>query len=261
MALAADTTGFRDYAAEARASVQAFYREHHAKQTLAFARQKQAEYGGLTHRRMGVWQAVEYLDQLVDDSDPDLDQSQIVHALQTAEAIRADGGERWFQLTGFIHDLGKVLCLFGEPQWAVVGDTYPVGCAWADSIVYREFLDANPDRDDPLLQSPNGIYQPGCGLEALEMSWGHDEYLYHVVRPYLPMEGLAMIRYHSCYPIHREGAYHHLLRPADQRLLDQVRRFNAYDLYTKSPVAPDWTKLKPYYQDLVAEFLPDTLDW
>src|SRR2546422_6255074 len=41
-------------------------------------------------------------------------------------------------LTGLIHDLGKVLCLFGEPQWAVVGDTFPVGCAHSDTIVFPE---------------------------------------------------------------------------------------------------------------------------
>jgi inositol oxygenase len=42
-------------------------------------------------------------------------------SLQTAETIREDGHPDWFVLTGFIHDMGKVLCLFGEPQWAVVG--------------------------------------------------------------------------------------------------------------------------------------------
>ncbi len=37
----------------------------------------------------------------------------------------------WFPLTGFIHDLGKIMLLEafgGLPQWSVVGDTYPVGC-------------------------------------------------------------------------------------------------------------------------------------
>ena len=34
----------------------------------------------------------------------------------------------WFHLVGLIHDLGKVMAFFGEPQWAVVGDTFPVGC-------------------------------------------------------------------------------------------------------------------------------------
>ena len=80
---------------------------------------------------MGVWEAMEFLNTLVDDSDPDTDLSQIDHLLQTAEAIRADGHPRWFILTGLIHDLGKILCLCGEPQWAVVGDTFPVGCAWS----------------------------------------------------------------------------------------------------------------------------------
>jgi len=50
------------------------------------------------------------------------------HLLQTAEAIRRDGHPRWFILTGLIHDLGKILCLWGEPQWAVVGDTNPGAC-------------------------------------------------------------------------------------------------------------------------------------
>src|SRR5689334_615114 len=35
---------------------------------------------------------------------------------------------RRFVLAGFVHDMGKVLCLWDEPQYAVVGDTFPVGC-------------------------------------------------------------------------------------------------------------------------------------
>ena len=71
--------------------------------------------------------------------------TQIEHLMQTAEAIRADGHPRWFILTGLIHDLGKILCLFGEPQWAVVGDTFPVGCRYSDQIVFPEFFRDNPD--------------------------------------------------------------------------------------------------------------------
>ena len=81
---------------------------------------------------MSVWEALEFLNTLVDDSDPDIELPQIEHLLQTAEAIRADGHPDWFVLTGLIHDLGKVLCLFGEPQWAVVGDTFPVGCRFSE---------------------------------------------------------------------------------------------------------------------------------
>ena len=35
-----------------------------------------------------LWEALEYLNTLVDDSDPDTDLTQIAHLLQTAEAIR-----------------------------------------------------------------------------------------------------------------------------------------------------------------------------
>src|SRR5262249_2182468 len=156
---------------------------------------------------MGIWEALEYLNTLVDDSDPDLDLPQIEHALQTAEAIRRDGHPRWFVLTGLIHDLGKVLCLYGEPQWAVVGDTNPVGCAFSDKIVYAEFFADNPDWRHPAFGTSDGIYAKGCGLENVHLSWGHDEYLYYVVKDYLPEEALWMIRYHSCYVIHREGEY------------------------------------------------------
>ena len=125
--------------------VREFYRLNHTNQTRDFALAKRREYGTLDRRQMGIWEAMEFLNTLVDDSDPDTDLSQIEHNLQTAEAIRRDGHPRWFQLVGLIHDLGKVLCLYGEPQWAVVGDTFPVGCAWSDKIVFHEFFRENPD--------------------------------------------------------------------------------------------------------------------
>ena len=51
----------------------------------------------------------------------------------------------WFVLTGLMHDMGKVLCLFGEPKWVVVGDTFPVRCEHSDKIVYPEYFVDNPD--------------------------------------------------------------------------------------------------------------------
>ena len=131
---------------------------------------------------MGIWEALEYLNTLVDESDPDTDLSQIEHLLQSAEAIRKDGHPRWMVLAGLLHDLGKVLCLYGEPQWAVVGDTFPVGCAWSEKIVYPEFFRDNPDSRVPEYQTRLGVYTEGCGLKNVDLSWGHDEYLYQVVR-------------------------------------------------------------------------------
>lgn len=252
---------FRDYRAEARPSVKEFYRLNHRHQTLDFVRAKHREYLPPRKRRMGVWEAMEYLNTLVDDSDPDTDLTQIEHLMQSAEAIRAAGHPRWFVLTGLIHDLGKILCLYGEPQWAVVGDTFPVGCAFSDEVVFPEFFADNPDAAVPEYQTPCGIYEPGCGLGRVHMSWGHDEYLYRVVKPYLPEPALYMIRYHSFYPWHTEGAYGHLTDDTDRKMLPWVRAFNPYDLYSKAAARPDVAALRPYYQDLIAEFFPPVIDW
>lgn len=252
---------FRAYEANARPSVREFYRLNHTHQTHAFALAKRKEYLGLNRMRMGVWEAMEYLNQLVDDSDPDTDLSQLQHLLQTAEAMRRDQQPRWMILTGLVHDLGKILCLWGEPQWAVVGDTFATGCAFSPKNVFPEFFAANPDSREPRFQTENGIYTPGCGLDAVVLSWGHDEYIYHVCRDYLPAEALYMLRYHSFYPWHREGAYAQFCNDQDRAMMSWVLKFNTYDLYTKSHEAPDVAKLKPYYRELIAEYFPDQLRW
>lgn len=252
---------FRNYSDTAPATVREFYRLNHTHQTLDFVRAKKREFLGLNRMRMGVWEAMEYLNTLVDDSDPDTDLSQLEHLLQTAEAIRSDGHPRWFQLTGLVHDLGKILCLWGEPQWAVVGDTFPTGCAWSSKIVFPEFFAANPDRSVPDYQTQLGIYQEGCGLDAVDLSWGHDEYLYHVVKDHLPEPALYMIRYHSFYPAHREGEYTYLMSGRDKEMFAWVRKFSGYDLYSKGATRPGVNGLRPYYEDLIAEYFPAELAW
>lgn len=252
---------YRNYAKPARDSVREFYRLNHRHQTYEFVLRKKADFLRLNRQRMTVLEAIDFLDTLVDDSDPDIELSQREHLLQTAEAIRGDGHEDWFVLVGLIHDLGKVLCLFGEPQWAVVGDTFPVGCAYSNKIVYPEFFADNPDSRDAKLQSRLGVYGEGCGLKNVHLSWGHDEYLYHVVKDHLPDSALYMIRYHSFYPWHLEGQYQHLLDDRDREMLAWVKKFNPYDLYSKCPVSPDWDKLQPYYTAIIDKYLPGKLDW
>lgn len=251
---------FRNYA-DAIERVRFFYEQNHAHQTLTFVLDKEKEYLSLSKRKMSIWDAMNMLDTLVDESDPDLDLPQSYHLFQTAEALRKDGQPRWLILTGFIHDLGKILALNGEPQWAVVGDTFPVGCQYSDKIVFKEYLALNPDCQNSLLQSKYGIYAPQCGLENVHMSWGHDEYLYHVVKNYLPKEGAFIIRYHSFYPLHKENEYQYLLSDQDKSLVPWLKLFCQYDLYSKSEERLDIQALKPYYEDLVAEFFPSQLDW
>jgi inositol oxygenase len=251
---------FRNYVdSERLETVKEFYRINHINQTYDFACQKEDEFLKFDKKEMSLWEAVDFLNTLVDDSDPDIDLDQLQHLLQTSEAIRADGQPDWFVLTGFIHDIGKVLCLFGEPQWAVVGDTFPVGCKFSDTIVYPEFFKDNADYSNPKYNTKYGVYSPNCGLDNVRMSWGHDEYLYQILKDYLPEPALYIIRYHSFYSQHREEDYTHLMNKKDIEMFEWVKKFNPYDLYTKAPVKPDVKALKPYYEDLVKKYLPDTL--
>lgn len=250
---------YRNYDDPARDTVKEFYKLNHTYQTYDFVQEKKADYLKFDKKEMPVWSAFDFLNQLVDDSDPDTDLDQFQHLLQTSEAIRADGHPDWMVLTGLMHDMGKTLCLFGEPQWAVVGDTFPVGCAYSDKVVYPEFFQLNPDHKVEEYQTPTGVYSEGCGLRNVHMSWGHDEYVYQMMKDHLPEEGLYMLRYHSFYAWHREGEYSQLLDDHDRKMLEWVKLFNPYDLYSKLPSPPDWKKLKPYYEDLVSKYLPDTI--
>jgi inositol oxygenase len=252
---------FRDYRAEARASVKEFYRLNHTGQTREFVLQKKRQYLPKNRATMGIWEAMEYLNTLVDDSDPDTDLSQIEHLLQTAEACRRDGRPHWFILAGLVHDLGKILCLWGEPQWVVVGDTFPVGCAFSPKIVFHEFFAGNPDSRVPEYSTRLGIYEEGCGLDHVDLSWGHDEYVYQVAKDYLPEEARYMLRYHSFYPAHLEGGYRYLMNDHDKEMFRWVREFNQYDLYSKSDQRPSVTELRPFYDALIAEYFPPQLAW
>ncbi|GGI24401.1 inositol oxygenase family protein [Pedobacter mendelii] len=247
---------FRNYEETEKDGVKEFYRLNHTYQTYDFVQQKKADYLKFDKEEMPVWSAFDFLNKLVDDSDPDTDLDQMQHLLQTSEAIRNDGHPDWMVLVGLIHDMGKVLCLYGEPQWAVVGDTFPVGCAYSDKIVYPEFFNLNPDIKNPTYQTKLGVYTQNCGLDSVHMSWGHDEYVYHMMKPYIPEPGLYMLRYHSFYSQHRDNAYDHLMSEKDHEMFKWVQLFNPYDLYSKNPNQKSWDELKPYYEALVNKYLP-----
>lgn len=262
-----DQTEFRNFeSGELYDRVFKTYKLMHTNQTLDFVKQKHVEWSGCTHAKMTMMQAIDSLDQLVDESDPDVDFPNSFHAFQTAEGIRAQHPDKdWFQLVGLIHDVGKIMALWGEPQWAVVGDTFPVGCKFQDSIVFRDTtFKENPDSSDPVLRTECGIYKPQCGLENVLMSWGHDEYLYQVMKfnkcP-IPEEGLYMLRFHSFYPWHCGNSYMHLCNDKDMEMLPWVKEFNKFDLYTKSEELPDVEALRPYYLSLIDKYCPGVLQW
>ena len=112
-----------------------------------------------------------------------------------------------------------------------------VGCKFSDKIIHSETFSKNPDSSHEIYSTEYGIYKPNCGLDSVMLSWGHDEvsfpknfmnctnnsfqYLYRVFKSNccdLPPEGLAMIRYHSFYPWHQDGAYRHLMNETDEHM-------------------------------------------
>ncbi|XP_065173083.1 inositol oxygenase [Atheta coriaria] len=261
---------FRDYSIDEndpiKERVRRTYELMHTHQTVDFVKEKRALWLKFDHYQATVKEALIKLNDLVDESDPDVDMPNIVHAFQTAEKIREDYPDMdWFHLTGLIHDLGKVMAFHDEPQWAVVGDTFVVGCQFADSIVYRDTsFRNNPDGTNPRYNTKLGMYKENCGLENVLLSWGHDEYLYHMLKhnkSTLPKEALAMIRFHSFYPWHTGGDYQHLTNEKDEEMKEWVLKFNKYDLYTKSTKIPDIEALWPYYESLIEKYIPGELSW
>lgn len=258
---------FRNYdQSDTTAAVREHYKKMRQNQTYDYVRRMKKKY--LTYDTpMNLWDAFIKLNDLIDVSDPDLDLPNIQHLAQSAEAIRQDNRPDWMQLVGLIHDLGKMMYIKGSDedgtsqaeQWGLVGDIFVVGAALPDTLVYPEFNDLNPDMEDPRYNTTNGIYPEKCGLDQLELAWGHDEYLYQVLKHHkgnkLPEEGMVMIRYHSFYPWHTGGSYTSLMAEGDEQYLEWIRDFNQYDLYSKSQTIYDLEEIKAYYAPIARKYL------
>eukprot|EP01092_Planopodium_desertum_P003147 TRINITY_DN1538_c0_g1_i1.p1 TRINITY_DN1538_c0_g1~~TRINITY_DN1538_c0_g1_i1.p1 ORF type:complete len:275 (-),score=62.13 TRINITY_DN1538_c0_g1_i1:105-929(-) len=258
------THRFRDFDATAKASIANVYERNHTTQTLDFVLAKKKLFGSLTHAKMTMWEVVERLDSFVDESDPDISLGQSHHAYQTAEVLRKKyPADDWIHLIGFIHDLGKVLYVWGEDQSCVVGDTFPVGCPFSEKIVHHEFFKRNADYDK--YTSKFGMYKEECGFDSLHFSWGHDEYLATVLEKNgstLPPEAIYLVRYHSFYPWHREGAYEHLASEKDKKMLPLLKSFSNCDLYSKEDKPASAAELRSYYDGLLKKYkLDGVLCW
>ncbi|MFK7873693.1 MAG: inositol oxygenase family protein [Oligoflexales bacterium] len=270
------TEDFRNYHDSNRQHVvERHYQLMRQNQNLDFVKKMERKYLCFNHGSMTIWEAFTALKGYVDSSDPDSSLPNLEHMLQTAEAIRAQGEPEWFQLVGLLHDMGKIQYLWGHQkdgqegtaegdQWALGGDTWVVGCKIPESVVFPHFNILNKDRSNPSLNTKYGLYQPHCGFKNLKFAWGHDEYMYQMLKhnnTHIPEVGLAVIRYHSCYPWHQEGEYQHFMNEEDKENLKWVLKFNQFDLYTKADKRPNVEELWPYYQTLIDKYTPGKLRW
>ena len=188
---------YRNYN-KCESNVKDFYKNQRLNQNLEFVKKSIQKYCSFTRKDkfIDLFEKI----SLKDLSDPDLDCENYYHFYQTAEGIRKRWSHpEWMQLVGLIHDFGKVLYLKGctedgtceNTQWGIVGDTF---YSWLQNSKYNcfsEFNKLNKDNFDKL-----GIYKNEIGLNNVYCSFGHDEYLYQLLKfnkVNLPTEAYYMI--------------------------------------------------------------------
>jgi inositol oxygenase len=220
-------------------------------------------------KKSNFWAVFALLDGITDLSDPDTSLPNSIHALQVAEAIRLSGKyEEWMPLVGLIHDMGKVLYIDGcdadgtskTTQWALVGDTFITGAPLPETLILPELNATNTDNIDGI-----NVYCDGCGLDKCSVAFGHDEYMWRVMRRNghkMPRAAEYIVRYHSLYAWHSSSAYDWLQNDEDKKMKRVVQEFNKFDLYTKNDSLPvKWTpELKEIYTALVRKYISPTLE-
>lgn len=275
-----DVTIKRDYQ-NADNAVKNHYLKLRTKQNLDYVKKMHQKYHKFD-KKLSIHECFKSLDNFIDVSDPDINLPNLHHLLQTAEAIRKDGLPDWFQLVGLIHDLGKLIYLKGcdedgtsvKEQWGIVGDTFIVGCPLPGNIVYPEFNKYNQDYnkynynynkyDFNQYEDSNkyGVYKKHCGLDNCFVSYGHDEYMYQVLKynqTKLPEKALYIIRYHSLYPWHKYNEYEILMDEKDKEYKKYVQEFNKYDLYSKENLETDVKELMKYYEPIIEKYIGNEL--
>ena len=304
---------FRNYDnSEYQERVEKTYKKMIENQTLEYVLNMKINYAKYPNLKKTIWEVIKLLETIIDESDPDTDESQLVHACQTTALIICkyfqygstmlktdidiknlftelewhhlpldvkkmypkylhelysdidDWG--WFPITGFIHDLGKVLMIKefgGLEQWSVVGDTFPVGCRFIHKNIFyhKKFHHNNPDYGK---YDTYGIYKSNCGFNKIHMSYGHDEYLASVLEinnTKLPKEAIYIIRFHSFYAWHSPKnsylrGYSHLANDYDWKMLPLLKAFQKTDLYSKKNSNSDnIEQLKIIFNPLIEKYI------
>lgn len=258
----------RDYK-NASKEVKNLYKNQRHNQSINFSKYCIKKYCQF-ERESTFWDLLD-MANIKDVSDPDISLENFYHFYQTAEGIRKDGHPEWLQLVGLIHDLGKIVYKKGcrkdgtsiDTMWAIVGDTFLTGHKIPDSVILPEYNILNSDHIK-YKTSEYGCYKNKIGLNNVVCSFGHDEYLYRLLKYNnikLPEEAYYMIRFHSLYLWHEQNEYSHLENDLDTKMKPWVKLFNKYDLYTKVDKKPDIVELKKYYSKIVDKYFPNIIKW
>jgi inositol oxygenase len=299
-------TNFRNYSSSNENNqVEKTYKNMLQNQTIEFVLEKKKFYKNNPNLVINIWDTIDKLDSIIDDSDPDSELPQIVHAYQTSISLKNKSLDLfyikslfsklewdnlteskriyfsksiknfynnicnwdWLPLIGLIHDMGKVLLLdeFGKlDQWAVVGDTFPVGYKLSPAYIYQQ--KGYHLKNESLIKNN---YNKGIGFNNLLMSWGHDEYLASVLeknKTFLSKEAIYIIRFHSFYSWHSPKdsirGYTDLADDFDWYMLPLLKFFQKSDLYSKTRNIPEINEIKKEFNILIDKyFLSHLINW
>ena len=289
---------FRDFSNNSK--IELTYKKMIQNQTSQYVSNMKRLYLLPPFIRESVWNMMDRMNNIYDESDPDTSNSQLIHSFQTGEELSSKlvytqlkkirirdifGQEQidykypeylhqlysisdwsWLPLVGFIHDMGKVLLLddLGKlEQWSVVGDTFPVDAILDDNFPYSKYKNTNKSL------STVDLYKEECGFDNINFSWGHDEYLAQVIersQHRLPPEAIYLIRYHSFYSWHspRNGkrGYCKFASQKDWTMLPLLKLFSQCDLYSKKNNLMCQSELIKKYKRLYNTFFKtDKLEW
>jgi inositol oxygenase len=272
-------------AAAAEDAVELCCRLSRARQTVEFLARQRARHCTLAKARLSLWDALMLLEDVppvaaalaaAAPGAPPV--RHLAASVTAAELARArHPGAPWLAFVALTHALGRLLLLphfGGEPVWAIVGESFPVGCRFDPSVSYAACFGANPDRRKRAYASPCGIYAPGSGLAECDMCWSGDEYLLEVLArntTHLPPAGLFCVRYGSFATLGGAAVGYNALMTQEERaslpwlaaLRDIKRDAAAAAPALSEPVdgRAALLALAHVYRPLIDQFCPGELRW
>lgn len=232
------------------------YQLHNAK-TVADREALQKQWSNTTlHGRVNLWDLLQLLHFTVDHTDMLLKYtSQLVHCIQAYEMVLATdfpqpeydaSYKRDMAITALVHDVGKLLSVYGEH-------------------------DSNVDCMNKVIPDS---YVDQVGLEYINVMWNHDEFGYQKLRGMqrLPERVLGAIRFHSLREVtspsrhvsraEADAFYAHLTQHEKDHVLPFVRHFRHFDQASKRR-----TDLIPAVNldglfDIMDDYFPDlSIQW
>jgi len=161
-------------------------------------------------------------------------------SFEAAESFRKAGHPDWVLLIALIHELGRVVRLLLEKDaaaeaedcgydWTISCHSRIVGCRAPSGASFPEFRSLCPDECETRYSTSIGIYEEGCGLQRVLMSWTGPEYMYFLLRHNqvsLPEEAFAMLRYFQLGDWHSFGEYADLCNDEDENVRLLVSEFD-----------------------------------